>query len=367
MHPTHELSPDKSDFLNSLRWMAALVVVMGHADMYLGLFGGSNPADWSAFGYLGLHAHAAVIVFFVLSGYVVAYATERKCSRSTYRFRDYFLDRWSRIYSVLLAAVGFTLVLDFIGSMLSSAYVNPALIPQDDIILRLIVNLLGIQGIWGYRIQFGSNPALWSVGYEFIYYLLFGVLFFRAQLFRRAWIGVPIVAVVLCLVGWKVAMYFGVWLTGVAAYHVSRSRAGTQRPISAWLVVVALLAANHLLVYSNCLGAIEVLRDFVFAAVIAVLLSLEVKQIPPFISNGARINSYMADFSYSIYAFHTPIIFLLCSLLFESWFRTLPPLISGLILMTVSVLTARILFHITEARRNIFRQVADRLMRRTKL
>jgi peptidoglycan/LPS O-acetylase OafA/YrhL len=367
MRPTYELSPDKSDFLNFVRWMAALVVVMGHADMYLGLFGGGNPADWSAFGYFGAHAHAAVIVFFVLSGYVVAYATVRKCSRGGYGFRDYFLDRWSRIYSVLLAAIGFTLALDYIGSMLSTAYTNPAFIPQDDFALRLIANLLGIQGIWGYRIQLGSNPALWSVGYEFIYYILFGALYFRAQLFRRVWVGWLIVAAVLGLVGWKIAVYFGVWLAGVAAYHVSRSRVVVLRPISAWLVVAMLLAANHLLVYSNYLNVNEVLRDLAFAVVIAVLLSFEIKQIPPFIPHRARINSYMADFSYSIYAFHTPIIFFLCSLLFESGFRTLPPLISGFILMTVSVLAARILFHIIEARRITFRQVADRLMRRIGL
>lgn len=364
MHPIYALSSNKSDFLNLVRWLAALVVVMGHADMYLGLFGGGDPAEWSAFGYFGVHAHAAVIVFFVLSGYVVAYATDRKCSLGNYGFRDYFLDRWSRIYSVLLAAIGFTLALDYIGSLLSSAYVNPALIPQDGFILRLIANLLGIQGIWGYRIQLGSNPALWSVGYEFIYYLLFGVLYFRARLFRRAWIGIPIVAVVLGLIGWKMAVYFGVWLSGVAAYHVSRSRVVTQRPISAWLVIVALLAANHLLVYSNTLGATEMLRDLVFAVVIALLLSLEVKQIPPFIPHGPRINAYMANFSYSIYAFHTPIIFFLCSLLFENWFKVLPPLISGLVLMMISVLAARILFHVTEARRTTFRRVADRLMRR---
>lgn len=365
MRPMYVLSPCKSDFLNLVRWLAALVVVMGHADMYLGSFGGTDPANWSAFGYLGTHAHAAVMVFFVLSGYVVAYAAERKSSRGNYGFRDYFLDRWSRIYSVLLAAIGFTLALDYIGGMLSSAYADPALIPQDSFILRLMANLLGIQGIWGYRIQLGSNPALWSVGYEFIYYLLFGVLYFRANLFRRAWVGWLIAAAVLGLIGWKMAVYFGVWLAGVAAYHASRSGVITQRPINAWLVIAALFAANHLFVYSNILGASEMLRDLVFAAVIALLLSLEVKQIPPFVQKGRSINSYMADFSYSIYAFHTPIIFFLCSLLFEGWFRTLPPLISGLILMTVSILAARMLFHIAEARRTTFRQHADRLMRRT--
>lgn len=357
------LSPSKSDFLNLVRWMAALVVVMGHADMYLSRFAGSSPEQSLGFGYFGVHAHAAVIVFFVLSGYVVAYATERKCSHGGYGFRDYFLDRWSRIYSVLLAAVGLTLVLDFFGGMLSSAYANPALIPQDGSILRLITNLLCVQGVWGYRIQLGSNPALWSVGYEFIYYLLFGLLYFRARLFRRDWIAVAVVAVVLGLVGWKMTVYFGVWLSGVAAYRFSRSQVVAVRPISAWLVLAALVGANHMLVYANYLNISEMFCDLAFAIVAAVLLSLEVKQVPSFILNGPRSNSYMANFSYSIYAFHTPIIFLLCSLLFEGWFSRLPPLVSGLILLTVSVLAARLLFHCTEARRTAFRRAGDRVMK----
>jgi peptidoglycan/LPS O-acetylase OafA/YrhL len=360
----YPLSQSKSDFLNFVRWIAALVVVIGHADMYLGLFGGGNPAQWSAFGYLGVHAHAAVIVFFVLSGYVVAYATDLKSSLGRYGFRSYFLDRWSRIYSVLLAAVGFTLALDYVGSMLSPAYYNPALIPQDGFFFRLIANLLGVQGIWGYRIQLGSNPALWSVGYEFIYYLLFGVLYFRAQLFRHSWIGILIVVVVLGFIGWKMAAYFGVWYLGVAAYHASHSRIVKRHPINVWLVISMFVVANHLLVYLNILGTIEVLRDIAFAVIIAILLSLEVKPIAHFFQLVRNINSYFASFSYSIYAFHTPIVFFLCSLFFEPWLRTLPPLFTGLMLVTISILVARGFYHLAESRRTTFRWIADKLMKR---
>lgn len=363
----HFLSPNKSDFLNLVRWMAALVVVFGHVDMYLGLFGGDSPEEWAAFGYLGSHAHAAVIVFFVLSGYVVTYATERKIVKGDYGFRDYFLDRWSRIYSVLLAAIVVTLILDFIGGKISSAYHDPALIPQDGFVLRLIANVFGVQGIWGYRIQLGSNPALWSVGYEFIYYLLFGGLFFSKQLFRRRWVAPLIVTLVLGLIGWKMAAYFFVWLMGVLAYYVSRSRILANFPVSSWLVLSALLVANHLIVFLNILGLPEVLRDVVFAGVIASLLSLDVKHVLPLFRQGSRVNSYMADFSYSIYAFHTPIIFFLCSLLFNGFFKSIPPIISGVMLTAVCVLIARGLFHLTEARRLAYRQFADMAIRRVGL
>lgn len=358
------LSSNKSDLLNLIRWLAALAVVIGHADMYLGQFGGGDPSLRPAFWYFGVHAHAAVIVFFVLSGYVVAYATDRKSSLGNYDFRGYFLDRWSRIYSVLIAAICFTLVLDYVGGIFSPAYQNPALIPQDNFVFRLAANLFSIQGIWGYRIQLGSNPALWSVGYEFIYYILFGLLYFRAQIFRRSWLGVLVVLLLLGLIGWKMAAYFVIWLMGVAAYHASHSQMIYRHPINGWLLIAALVVANHLLVYSNILGASEVLRDFVFAVVMAVLFSLEVKQTAPFFLLIRQFNTYMADFSYSIYAFHTPVIFFGCSLLFVPWLRTPPSLFSGLILVTTSILVARGFFHLAESRRTTFRRIADRFMRR---
>jgi len=358
------LSSNKSDLLNLIRWLAALVVVIGHADMYLGLFGGGDPSLRSAFGYFGVHAHAAVIVFFVLSGYVVAYSTDIKSSLGNYGFRGYFLDRWSRIYSVLIAAVCFTLILDYVGGMLSPAYQNPALIPQDNFVFRLAANLFSIQGIWGHRIQLGSNPALWSVGYEFIYYLLFGLFYFRAQIFHRSWVGVLVVVLLLGLIGWKMAAYFVIWLMGVAAYHASHSQMIYRHPINGWLLIAAIVVANHLLVYLNIMGAAEVLRDFAFAVVMAVLFSLEIKQMAPFFLRIRHFNTFMADFSYSIYAFHTPVIFFVCSLLFVPWFSMLPSLFSGLILVTTSILVARGFFHLAESRRTTFRRITDQLMRR---
>ena len=129
-------------------------------------------------------------------------------------------------------------------------------------------------------------------------------------------------------------------------------------------MIAALVVANHLLVYSNILGASEVLRDFAFAVVMAVLFSLEVRQTAPFFLLIRQFNTYMADFSYSIYAFHTPVIFFGCSLLFVPWLRTLPSLFSGLILVTTSILVARGFFHLAESRRTTCRRIADRFMRR---
>jgi hypothetical protein len=98
--------------------------------------------------------------WFFLSGHVVPYAAGKKPEDSSYSFGESFLDRWSRIYSVLLIASGFTLFIGFVGHCLSPEYFNGYFLPQDRQGPRLSMNFFALQGVQGYRIQLGSNPAL---------------------------------------------------------------------------------------------------------------------------------------------------------------------------------------------------------------
>jgi peptidoglycan/LPS O-acetylase OafA/YrhL len=358
----HIISPGKSDFLNFVRFAAAMLVVFGHADMYLGQFGG-NPEKWTSFGYLGAHSHSAVMVFFVLSGYVVAYATAKKVEAGSYGFREYFLDRWSRIYSVLLFAIVFTLVIDFIGGSLSPKYRDPSLIPQTDFALRLISNIFALNGIQGHRIQLGSNPALWSIGYEFIFYLMYGLLFFKRQLFRQSWLANLIFTLALRVIGWKMTVYFGVWLMGVWAYRVSRASPIACFKISPWILLFTLIVANHIINFSNVLGLTEIFQDILFAVVIAALLVADCP--PPTLNWRTTINAYLAEFSYSLYAFHMPLIFFLCSLFFTEFFQHMPRFFPGVLLVLASLVLGRIFFILGESRRTSFRRIGDRAL--TKL
>ena len=55
-------------------------------------------------------------VFFVLSGFVIAFVTDKK-KRSG---RDYTISRASRMYSVALAALAITICADYIGSQVNT-------------------------------------------------------------------------------------------------------------------------------------------------------------------------------------------------------------------------------------------------------
>src|SRR3954471_10064213 len=90
---------DVSAFLDLTRILAALTVFLGH--LSFPQFGGQML---SAFGE---QRHSAVIVFFVLSGFVIAWAAERDGSA-----REYTLNRAARIYSVALPALALSWAID---------------------------------------------------------------------------------------------------------------------------------------------------------------------------------------------------------------------------------------------------------------
>lgn len=267
------------------------------------------------------------------------------------------MDRWSRIYSVLLIAIAFTLLIDFIGRCLSPIYFNPDFLPQDGWTLRLLLNVFALQDVQGYRVQLGSNPALWSIGYEFCFYLLYGLLVFRKRLFRRQWVAPLIFMAATTARGWKMVLYFGVWLLGVLAYRLSRSNALGLLKVGNFSFLILLVVANNFIYFANIFHLPEISQDIFFAVVIAMLLVVDV----PLSKIGlfTYINTYLADFSYSLYAFHMPVIFFLCSLLFLDFFQHISRLWPGVILVLACVVVGRIFFKLGESRSASYRRIAD--------
>jgi peptidoglycan/LPS O-acetylase OafA/YrhL len=95
-----------SVYLDLIRFLAGLAVLLGHAS-YARFRG-----EWlQGIGFL---KHDAVIVFFVLSGYVIAYVATHKEDDII----DYSISRFARLYSVVLPALLLTVFLDNWGALL---------------------------------------------------------------------------------------------------------------------------------------------------------------------------------------------------------------------------------------------------------
>jgi len=153
-----------SIYLDFLRFFAAIVVLIAHIS--LRTFFHFVPDDIAI-------GQDAVIIFFVLSGYVIVFVANTKEKN----LKDYFISRFARLYSVLIPALLLTLILDNIGFLVNRPFYGE-LIKTDILLPRLLAAFSFTNQIWFHDSSFLSNNPLWSLSYEFWYYILFASLFY---------------------------------------------------------------------------------------------------------------------------------------------------------------------------------------------
>lgn len=189
-----------SIYLDFVRFTAACLVVIYHSNRRDIV---ENVLPMSDYG------HAAVIVFFILSGYVIAYVTDQK-ERTV---RAYSLSRMSRIYSLAIPAVLLTPLLDLAGEALTPGFYTGAT-THDYGLLRAVTSLLFLNEVWFVSITSFSNVPYWSLCYEVWYYVLFAVFtFIRSNL---KW---PTLAFICLLLGPKIVLLMPLWILGVVLYR----------------------------------------------------------------------------------------------------------------------------------------------------
>jgi peptidoglycan/LPS O-acetylase OafA/YrhL len=190
-----------SIYLDLVRFTAACLVYLWHSNMRP-LVNDVLPA--SQFG------HSSVIVFFVLSGFVIAYVTDKKEKT----WIEYGASRLSRVYSVVLPTLVLTPLLDAAGRHLYPAMYE---YPWDRFTLRLLGSGLMMNETWWVSITFFSNVPYWSIAFESWYYLIFGLTMFVPG----PWLGWRGAAVLLAcaVVGPKIVLLAPVWWCGVLLYR----------------------------------------------------------------------------------------------------------------------------------------------------
>jgi peptidoglycan/LPS O-acetylase OafA/YrhL len=196
------LSHETSLYLDAVRFTAAFIVFLGHFSTYA-ISGG-------LFWQIAPFRHDAVVVFFVLSGFVIAHAVakgERDAAR-------YFINRAARIYSVAVPAIAITLALDFVASRLDPAYCARGCSPGSQW-QQVLTSMTFTNQLWNFGMFPGTDGPYWSLGFEVPYYAVFG-----AALFARGPWRVILPLALLALTGPTVAALFPLWLLGVVIYRL---------------------------------------------------------------------------------------------------------------------------------------------------
>jgi peptidoglycan/LPS O-acetylase OafA/YrhL len=212
-------------YLDLARACAALAVVVAHF-RYFHIFDEAQIASVPDFG------RVAVMAFFVLSGFVIAYSAEHKNLTA----RSYVVARAARLYSVALPL----LILAFI---LATSVHGLLDVPVDETYqlrrpwLYVPFHLAFLGDVWHFVERPPWLVPYWSLDYEAWYYVLFGVFHFLRG--RRRWFAT---GAVLALVGPRLWLLLPVWLSGVALYrHQARLTFGPGIARAGWLLSVVLI------------------------------------------------------------------------------------------------------------------------------
>jgi|SRR5579871_1073397 len=156
----------KFEVLDFCRGLAALAVVTGHARLFTLATYASGAAKplWLAPLYLltGI-GRQAVVIFFVLSGFLIGRNVLNAFSSGKWSWRTYAAHRLARLWAVLIPALILTALLD----LARGEWPN---------LLVALANAAFLQTI--VAPTFGSNAPLWSLAYEFWYYVTFPLLAF---------------------------------------------------------------------------------------------------------------------------------------------------------------------------------------------
>jgi peptidoglycan/LPS O-acetylase OafA/YrhL len=287
-----------------------------------------RSAPWAAFYWLTGFGRIAVIVFFVLSGYLVGGRALSAIEADAFGVRAYTINRLSRLYPPLLAAIVLTALIDSIGLAYGNRlgyydYPNSYGIAGETHAVAqsltwpvALANLGFLQ--WIVAPTFGSNSPLWSLSNEFWYYVfgpVFMLLGHRARLSAGVvLVLIPLSVIVGRLAGLEIVTLFSTWLAGAAAWRHSRA-CGLALLSATAILFLGVIAAVRTLQGSGTIAAIS---DLAIAASFALVLLVAGRAADG--EGGdllSRINARMAGFSYSLYLVHVPVCFLLAAVVLQ--------------------------------------------------
>jgi peptidoglycan/LPS O-acetylase OafA/YrhL len=347
------LKRQTSVYLDLVRFTAALVVFVGHTSGQR-MTGG---ALWQVAPFMA----EAVTIFFVLSGFVIAYVADGKELSA----RVFMVSRAARIYSVAFPALVLTFSLDAVGRGINPGFYNASWGYQSDHqAWQFLANALFVNRLWFSDVNPGSDLPFWSLGYEVWYYIIFAL-----WVFLSGWRRLLAVVAGLAIVGPPIIAMFPIWLIGAGCYHLSRT--GRIGPRTGAVLCLGCLAAwigyeGATPCFGRLIGLVpvwvgrpELVQDYLVATLFAGhLLGFNAVAgrftIPPRLATAVR---WVAGATFSLYLFHLPIAQLLSVL--SPWPVTSAP--NRILLFGGTLALTFVLAELTERKKEIWRAGLSRL------
>ena len=344
--------------LDALRGLAALLVVVGHTR---GLFFNTSLTVGTPAPKVTLSAtsiaiepqitpaipiepnitigHAAVVIFFVLSGYLVGGSVLKSISSGSWSGRTYLIKRLVRLWVVLIPAVIIGLCIDNIGYYLLARPDHLYSCPpgQDYALVWYFTGAQGITTALG-NIFFlqnllvpsaGTNVALWSLALEFWYYLLFPMIVLGARsdtpMIERLCCGLGVICIPL-LIGIHGSFLFLIWVFGAVVSILPRRIPNHLAP---WAALIAAGALACLVVMAKKLAfnylASEMLIGLSSALLVYLVKCHDTVGVRSIYSGASH---FFSKISYTLYLTHLPLVIFVTNLVNSPWSLSPPTLVT---------------------------------------
>lgn len=309
--------------LDLIRITAAFLVVGMH--LRAALF-----VDWSQASSKGLFSRLfyfltslgseAVVAFFVLSGFLVGGGILARSGE--FAWRSYILSRLCRLWIVLVPALVLAASLipftpyELISGGHRAAWASGPMVGEGSCSPAIwLGNIFFLQKI--FIPVFCTDGPLWSLAYEFWYYVLFPLLLFGLK-DRRLWY-LALAGILMPFLGFPVLQGFLFWSFGAAASVLSRRISANRSALSTGTYFV-FLAIGLLMVASATMFGKDFLRlgdnSFLSSMLLALAFAFLVGVCSPaFIPLSCIRTQFLGGFtrrlsesSFSLYVLHFPLI-----------------------------------------------------------
>ena len=357
--------------LDAIRGLAALLVFWSHVRAlffvpYESL--AHRNALIKVLYFLDGFGHSAVMVFFVLSGFLISSSVLRSLETNRWSWAWYAQNRLTRLYVVLVPALLLGAFWDLLGMHvfgLGGVYGNnphytsivPDAINHTASWQSWLGNLFFLQTI--YVPPFGSNAPLWSLSYEFWYYLLFPLGLFvlsMRQPGRVRLISGAAAILVAVLIGRGILLSFPIWLMGTALCLLP----GPPPPVRRWLCPLAsLLLMAALLVQRSHRMHSAIGGDYLLAGAFTFFLYGVLgsrSHLPALYEHLAR---FFSGISYTLYLVHMPFLFFVTAFVIGPkmlWQPSPVHLGMGIVVIVATFSYTCLVWFLTEARTDQVRQ-----------
>jgi len=362
--------------LDLIRFFAALLVLFGHARGLLlegiGSVEQPNLAVQTLY-FMSSLQHEGVVLFFVVSGFLVGGSTWRLIAAERFQYPPYLVNRFARIYLVYIPALLLVVVLDQIGKhyFLDTRFYGerplfPVAVFDEWTWVQIPCHLVTLQGI--ICLHWGADPPLWSLGYEWAFYLLAPLALFPLLLAKwRRPVDLVVPAIITVALTWwnpEWLLWFAMWMCGAVA-----ARAFDAKSVSTLAGALGAVACAAGLVLSRLKFGPLFATDVIVTLGLAVAISSRA-----LVQLGGEVAVIRrgAGFSYSLYLIHLPVC-LIVGAIFQRWLGWPAQLVqpdarglAGFAGMVVIALFAALLFamatedHTTTVRRWLSRRLLSR-------